>query len=214
MKKSNSIIFLFMLFLGLQVESQAQVTATIASSVDVSCNGDATGSATATATGGTAPYTFLWDANAGNQTTATATGLVASIYSVTVTDANGLTATTSVTINEPTSAVAVTAAVTSNYNGQDISCQGAVDGQITAAATGGIAPYTYSIDGGVTMQTSNVFSFLGAGTYQLMVMDVNACTDVLSITLTEPVALSTSFTNANLCSAPGVQDGTITAVVS
>lgn len=45
------------------------------------------GTVTASPTGGTAPYTYLWDGAANNQTTATATGLIDSVnYSVTVTD--------------------------------------------------------------------------------------------------------------------------------
>ena len=60
---------------------------------------NADGSATAGATGGTTPYTYQWDANAGSQTTATATGLTnANTYSAVVTDANGCTATDTVTI--------------------------------------------------------------------------------------------------------------------
>ena len=59
------------------------VTATV---VNVLCFGNATGSATVTGSGGTLSYTYLWDAAAGNQTTATAIGLIAGTYSVTVTD--------------------------------------------------------------------------------------------------------------------------------
>lgn len=53
------------------------------------------GSATATATGGIAPLTYLW--NTGD-TTATVQQLAAGIYTVTVTDANGCTATTEVVV--------------------------------------------------------------------------------------------------------------------
>lgn len=50
------------------------------------------GTATASATGGNAPYTYQWDAAAGNQTTETATGLPSGgVYYVVITDANGCT---------------------------------------------------------------------------------------------------------------------------
>ncbi len=65
---------------------------------NVSCNGTATGSATVNVTGGTAPYSYEWDNDA---TTASIVGAVAGTYNVTVTDANGCTAMTSVTITEP-----------------------------------------------------------------------------------------------------------------
>lgn len=65
--------------------------------VTITDNGD--GTAMGVPSGGTAPYTFLWDAAANNQTTATATGLLDNTtYSLTVTDDNGCTAATSATI--------------------------------------------------------------------------------------------------------------------
>jgi len=77
--------------------------ASISAQTDATCNGTATGTATAAGTGGTAPYTYLWDAAAANQTTATATGLAIGVYTVVVTDTNNCTAQTSVTITEPAS---------------------------------------------------------------------------------------------------------------
>jgi gliding motility-associated-like protein len=56
-----------------------------------SCWNTADGSATINAVGGTGPYTYLWDANAANQTDTTATGLALGAYSMTATDANGCT---------------------------------------------------------------------------------------------------------------------------
>lgn len=54
------------------------------------CSGACDGSATATVgLGGVPPYSFQWDAAAGNQTTQTATGLCAGTYSVDVTDGSG-----------------------------------------------------------------------------------------------------------------------------
>ena len=56
------------------------------------------GSASAQTNGGTGAYTYLWDSNAANQTTSTATGLSDGSYTVTVTDANGCQDSTSITI--------------------------------------------------------------------------------------------------------------------
>ena len=64
-----------------------------------SCSGACDGTATATVgAGGVGPYTYLWDAAAGSQTTQTATGLCAGTYNVDVTDATGCIATNSVTV--------------------------------------------------------------------------------------------------------------------
>jgi SdrD B-like domain/SprB repeat len=68
-------------------------TATITSSANAKC--DQAGSATVAANGGTAPYTYKWD---NNETTASAINLAAGAHTVTVTDAGGCTASTSVTI--------------------------------------------------------------------------------------------------------------------
>lgn len=48
---------------------------------------------------------------------------------------------------------------------------GAKDGSATINGGGGIAPYTYSIDGGVTWQSSNVFPNLAPGTYTPQIKD-------------------------------------------
>lgn len=64
---------------------------------DILCEGEATGTATAIAQGGTAPYSYSWN-TVPVQTTATANNLSEDNYTVTVTDGNGCTATTPVTI--------------------------------------------------------------------------------------------------------------------
>ena len=64
--------------------------------------GSSNGTATVTATGGTLPYTYLWDASAGFQTTPTAAGLFAGIYTVTVTESLGNNESINVTVNELT----------------------------------------------------------------------------------------------------------------
>src|SRR5690606_41792518 len=56
------------------------------SQVNVSCNSGSNGSASVTVSGGTAPYTYSWSPSGG--TAATATGLTAGTYTVTVTDGN------------------------------------------------------------------------------------------------------------------------------
>jgi gliding motility-associated-like protein len=72
----------------------------IINSKDVSCFGLKDGNATANASGGNPPYAYSWNTIPA-QNTATATNLSAGNYSVTVTDNNGCSATTSVQITEP-----------------------------------------------------------------------------------------------------------------
>ena len=75
---------------------------TVSSASDVSCFGDSDGQGSVTATSSSPSFNYLWSANAGSQTTQTATGLTSGIYHVSTTDANGCVAIDTVTINQPT----------------------------------------------------------------------------------------------------------------
>ena len=72
----------------------------------------------------------------------------------------------------------ITVSVTKkSYNGSDISCSGSADAQLTITATGGTAPYQYSINNGSTYQPGNVFSNLAGGqNYVVVVKDSNGTT--------------------------------------
>ncbi len=68
-------------------------------------------------------------------------------------------------------------------------CSGSTDGSLTAVATGGQAPYRYSIDG-INFQDSNRFDTLDSGTYVITVNDANACTATVDALITTPNVLS------------------------
>lgn len=57
------------------------------------------------------------------------------------------------------------------------------DGTITAVATGGTLPLTYSKDG-IIFQTSNIFLGLAAGPYTITIKDARGCTSTTTITVT------------------------------
>jgi uncharacterized repeat protein (TIGR01451 family) len=108
---------------------------------NVLCFGGATGSISLTMTGGTAPYTFSWSHD--NELNAPeATGLVAGDYDVTITDANDCSMDYTFTVNQPGSGVNI--AITT----EDESCDGANDGSVTIALSGGTAPYSVVITDG------------------------------------------------------------------
>ncbi len=163
------------------------------------CNGQSNGTATASATDGTAPYAYNWDSG---EVGPTATGLTAGNHVVTATDANGCTATASVTISEPP-----VLNVTIQLNG-NTQCNGSSNGSATATATGGTSPYGYNWDSGEVSQTA---TGLNAGTHSVTVTDANGCETVGSIVVGEPGALSVIVTvvNGTLCN--GGSDGSATA---
>ncbi len=181
------------------VTQPTAVSASIASQVNVSCNGGSTGSATATSTGGTGTKTYLWSNAA---TGATATGLAAGSYTVTATDANGCTATSTATITQPT---VVSASIASQVN---VLCNGASTGSATASATGGTGTKTYVWSNGAAVATA---TGLAAGAYTVTATDANGCTSTASVTITQPVAASTTITSQTNVLCNGASTGAATA---
>jgi gliding motility-associated-like protein len=166
--------------------------------VQATC-GQANGSATVTASGGTPSYTYVWSSG-GNA--ATESNLSAGNYTVTVTDANGCTATTSVIV---TNASGPTATISASAN---VLCNGGSSGSATVTATGGTPSYTYAwSSGGNTPTVTN----LSAGNYTVTVTDANGCTATATVSITQPppIALNTSFVQATCGQANG--SATVTA---
>lgn len=149
-------------------EPDALTVSTVSS--DVSCNGGSDGSASAIPAGGTAPYSYSWSNGFNSYYNQ---GLAAGNYTVTITDANGCTASASVTINEPT-------AVTVTANATDETCPNQNDGTASASASGGTPAYTYSWSNGAT--GANV-SGLAPGSYTVTATDANGCTGSASVSV-------------------------------
>lgn len=171
----------------------------IAATVTNTTCGNNTGVITATGSGTVAPYNYSIDGT-NFQAGGTFTGLAVGVYTVTVRDANGCKSTTVVTIAN-TNGPALT------YTSTNADC-GSNNGTVTANASGGTAPYTYSING-VTFQSSNFFTGLIGGIYTLTVKDANGCTNAVVITITSsPAPQITAIPAAATC---GSNNGTITA---
>ena len=169
-------------------------------SVDLLINSVCTGQAIAIFGGGVAPYTIIWD-DPGTQTNATATGLCAGTYCVTVTDGNACTINDCVDVDEPPLLVATITASTNLF------CKGVCIGDATCSPVGGVPPYTYGWDDPGT-QTNAIATGLCAGTYNVLVTDNNGATDTDVIIITEPAtALSSSIGSSNNVNCNGACDG-------
>ncbi|MBI1289172.1 MAG: HYR domain-containing protein [Flavobacteriales bacterium] len=191
---------------------------TLACGYNISCNGLEDGEANASVSGGCTPYQFQWS---NGQTTQTAVGLAAGIYILVVTDANGTQATDTIVLTEPQPLVTDSITSPTFVGGTNVSCAGANDGSIDLNILGGADCQNYSY----FWTTENGFSAVDedltgviADTYTLTVTDVNGCTHVDSITLTEPEpmdlqAFPTTYNGYNI-SCFGLSDGFINLEVS
>lgn len=84
------------------------------------------------------------------------------------------------------------AALALSISDTGIQCSGEAQATITITATGGEAPYEYSINNGTTYQSSNTFVNQTAGSYNIRVRDANNCDITQIYTITEPLTLSAS----------------------
>ncbi|GEM_PF-6358132 len=167
---------------------------------NILCYGDNTGSIDATGYGGNAPYSFLWSNGA---TTEDLSGLTAGTYTVTITDANAEEAIVSFEITQIDSiALSATKA--------DLTCNGVASGTIDLTIAGGTAPYEISWSNSVFTEDQ---TGIAAGSYTVTVVDANNCSKQLTVTLTEPEALT--ITNiVEPVSCFGVSNGAINVTIS
>ena len=176
------------------------------------CIGVNSASLTSVASGGTPGYTYLWDDNlVAPQLTATASYLLAGIYTVTVTDSRGCTASDTRDIDSTTNTMnAVINSLTNYVGGTDVSCFGNNDGSVEVITGGAHAPYSYQWFGpNGFYSTNNIISSLYAETYSVTVSDTNNCTVTTSINLTEPVALIFTSLSSTDATCLGSCDGTV-----
>jgi hypothetical protein len=177
---------------------------------DATGSNNCDGEINTTVVGGDGPYTYVWSGPNGFSLTETVgdiTGLCAGNYTVTVTDDNGGTSTITFTVNAPADLSCI---ITAN---DAINAGG--NGDIVINAFGGLAPYSYSINGNpqVTMASSYVTVPQPAGTYVVTVYDQNGatCTNPSTgVTITQPPALSLGSSVAWTHTTCGSNNGSIT----
>lgn len=151
------------------VSEPAELDASL-TGTDVACLGGSNGSVSATVTGGTGTPDYLWSTGANSQLI---NGLLPGSYTVSVTDDNGCTTTSSTTIGEPASAVSVTVDGTTDDDHLGL-------GGIQITATGGTVAgaYSYTWSSGSGAEDPN--NLTGGATYTVTVTDDNGCTATAS----------------------------------
>lgn len=152
------------------------------------CVGSCNGTATATVgAGGVAPYTYQWNAAAGNQTTQTAIGLCAGTYTVTVTDGAGCVSTGTVTVTSGAAGSNATITPSGPY------CQSAASVNLTAATAGGTWSGT-----GITNAATGTFdpAVAGVGTHTITYTIAGPCGDTKTTTITVNANANATITPA------------------
>ena len=164
------------------------------------CN-EADGSATANANGGTGNYTYQWDINALNQTTATATDLAAGNYEVVVTDENGCVESATASVND-------TGAPNITVIKDDVACFGDCDGSATVNVNNGTGPYTYQWNDPDNQTTASIVD-LCADSYSVVVTDANDCSASANINVQQPdeIDVSISLVGISIAASNNDADG-------
>ena len=158
--------------------TEPQVLSITLLSNNPSCYGDSSGAAVVSPTGGTRPYNYNWSPFGG--TDSLVTDMPGGTYTVSITDANGCTASVSTTIN-------ITPQINISLASQvNASCNGSNDASIDLTVVGG-GPYTYNWNQGeaFTQDLTNI----DAGPYTVVVTDPNGCTATFSVSISQPPAV-------------------------
>ncbi|MCC6838936.1 MAG: gliding motility-associated C-terminal domain-containing protein [Flavobacteriales bacterium] len=164
------------------------------------------GSATLAITGGTGPTTVQWTlAGAPVGTGDTLLNLCAGIYSATVTDAHGCTATVGVAVPD------ANAEALQAINGQTL-CSSSCDGEISVAYTCLDAPCAvawFDVLGNSLAQGQDTLGGLCAGTYLVSVINASGCTSMDTAAVVPSQVIVPNLTTVPV-SCNGLCDGSAT----
>lgn len=178
------------------------LTIDIQNIVPVLCNGGSNGQATAIVNGGTMNYDILWsNFESGNF----ADALNAGNFSVTVTDANGCTATDNASMTEPQPYVVT-------VNTTQPSCNGGNDGEGIAIVSGGTPDYNYVWS--QSNLTGSSVNNLSAGQQSVTVTDANGCIQTQNFNLLQPTAIQANFTVTDDVCGDSLATGALSVTVN
>ena len=144
----------------------------------ISCNGYSDGEVSIQAIGGVGGYEYSTDGGITTQATGVFSNLSANTYEFTVIDDNNCSFNELYDLNQPQAVNIVSALVSSDYNGSQLSCFGASDAVLNVNATGGIPPYNYSLVPDPTvlpLPANNLITNLSAGLQTIQLIDGNGC---------------------------------------
>lgn len=193
--------------------SQPAALSMAVSTTNVNCYGVSDGEIDITPSGGGGNYLFSLNGGSSWQASSIFSNISAGVYNIFIKDSDASNCTIAywsnpVTISQPTEITYTVAKV-------DVTSNGANDGQISITASGGSGGnLEYSIDDGLNFQSSNSFTNLTPGDYNVVVRDADIPTCEVSysanpVSVTEPGAINISVAKQNV-NCNGSNNGSIT----
>jgi gliding motility-associated-like protein len=179
------------------IEQPEEFIAIASEAQEVSCYQGQDGKAGVTTNG--SPVSYLWS---NNSTTASPSGLAGGIYSVTVTNTDGCTATTSVNIHTPPAPVTASIAIDG-----EIRCKNDQNGSLKATTSGPGNLFSYNWSNGAEGPFA---ANLAAGSYAVTVENEKGCAAEATFTLTEPDEIKVDFATNKLTCADEPDAGKVT----
>ena len=180
--------------------------------IPVTCKGDTDGSITVTGSGGTPPYIYTLNPGSVSNGTGVFNNLLPGTYTVTIDDANGCPSYTTpdILVAEPEQLLI------DSVTWKEITCFGMDDGQINIYASGGFAPYNYSVDNGTSYDTASLITGLSPSNYYVVVKDSGGCmAQGDTILLSEPPEITIdSESAADVATCYGDSTGSVSVSAS
>lgn len=163
----------------------------------VTCAGKCDGYLIVTGLNGVPPYSFNITPNANQAVAGSFDMMCAGIYTVTIADSRGCTATTPVTISSPPPNV-----IFSTVNIHHVYCNGDATGSIAVVVNGGSGNVQFSISPAATQFPTGFFKDLPSDTYTVTATDVNGCNanTVAIVTENQPLSFTSIALQNPVCS--------------
>ncbi|MBR10618.1 MAG: hypothetical protein CMP48_23410 [Rickettsiales bacterium] len=180
-----------------EIEQPAELIASISDVTNVLCYGDNKGAIRVSVTGGVQPYQFRWS---NGDRTQDIEEVIAGVYSLKITDANGSVKNLETEITQPTALSANISSLVHN------DCYGEQQGSIAVSVSGGVAPYSYSWSNG---SSSSSISDLSAGSYDVIIRDSLGCEQRLVAEIEQPEELLAVVENIRNINCNGEAEGKI-----
>ena len=188
--------------ISINIAQPTMLEAEIKTIENIKCSGEKNGFINVDVSGGVTPYQFAWNTG---ETTKDIKDLGAGTYSLTVTDAHGMTKTVKGTIEQPSALKSSVQSINHNL------CFGDRQGIADINVAGGTPPYSYNWSNGAKTQD---IAGVPAGNYMVQVIDKNQCIDTLELTIEQNPQLEVTTTEAADIKCFGKAEGLVSIAVN